>query len=82
MKILGEKAIIFGDIDPAKVLLNGSKEDIERAVIKALESGVDGIMPGCDIWPLTPCSKIKAMADATSKYGKEKWFRTSKQEGG
>ena len=80
-KILGEKAIIFGVIDPAKVILNGSKEDIEQAVIKALESGVDGIMPGCDIWPLTPCSNIKAMADATSKYGREKWFRTSKQEG-
>ena len=78
-EILGEEARIFGDIDPAKVLLNGSKEDIERAVIKALESGVDGIMPGCDIWPLTPCSNIKAMVDATRKYGKEKWFRKSKQ---
>jgi len=80
-KILGEKAIIFGDIDSVKVLLNGSKEDIKRSVIKALESGVDGIMPGCDIWPLTPCSNIKAMVDATRKYGKEKWFRKSKQGG-
>ena len=76
--ILGKGARIFGNIDPVKVLLKGGKEDIERAVIEALESGVDGIMPGCDIWPLTPCSNIKAMVDATRKYGKEKWFRKSK----
>jgi [methyl-Co(III) methanol-specific corrinoid protein]:coenzyme M methyltransferase len=73
--ILGKGARIFGNIDPVKVLLKGSKEDIERAVIEALESGVDGIMPGCDIWPLTQCSNIKAMVDATKKHGEEKWFR-------
>ena len=76
--ILGGDPRIFGNIDPVKVLLKGSKEDIERAVIEALENGVDGIMPGCDIWPLTQCSNIKAMVDATIKYGKEKWFRKSK----
>ncbi len=69
---LGNEAIILGNIDPYKVLVNGTPDDVERAVKKALDDGVSGIMPGCDIWPAVPRENMIALVRATREYGKRR----------
>jgi len=68
-KKLGEDAVILGNIDPYNVLVQGTKEDVEAAVKTAIEKGVDGVMPGCDIWPDVPAENMQALVEATKRYG-------------
>jgi uroporphyrinogen decarboxylase len=57
------KMCFGGNVDPVKVMLNGSVADVENActdIIKA--AGTDGgfvLMPGCDIPPTVPYDNIK-----------------------
>lgn len=66
---LGDGAVVLGNIDPFGTLIKGSVEDVEKAVERAIEGGVDGIMPGCDIWPEVPEDNMEALVSATRKYG-------------
>lgn len=66
---LGKEAIILGNIDPYKVLVNGSPDDVARAVKKVIDDGVSGVMPGCDIWPAVPRENMVALVKATREYG-------------
>ncbi len=75
---IGDEVLLFGNVDAYNVLVTGSPEDVEKAVLKALEGGVDGIWPSCDIWPTAPVQNMKAYVDATKKYGAEKWARKNK----
>jgi [methyl-Co(III) methanol-specific corrinoid protein]:coenzyme M methyltransferase len=61
---LGPGALLFGNIDPVGVLAHGTPEDVRRAVAIAIESGVDAIWPGCDLYPLVPDENLKALAVA------------------
>ncbi|MEW5921308.1 MAG: MtaA/CmuA family methyltransferase [Bacillota bacterium] len=76
---IGPGPLVFGNHDAYKLLVHDSVEDVEKAVIKCLEGGVDAIWPGCDIWPEAKPENVKALVDATKKYGAEKWFRKQKQ---
>lgn len=57
------KMCFGGNVDPVKIMLNGSVQDVENAckdVIKA--AGTDGgfvLMPGCDIPPTIPYANIQ-----------------------
>ncbi|MHB9094100.1 MAG: uroporphyrinogen decarboxylase family protein [Eubacteriales bacterium] len=75
---LGWDTLLFGNVDAYNVLVTGSPLDVEAAVIKALEGGVDAIWPSCDIWPTAPLENMKAFVDTTKKYGAEKWVRKNK----
>ena len=52
-----------GNVDPVKIMLNGTVQDVENAckdIIKA--AGTDGgfvLMPGCDIPPTVPYENIQ-----------------------
>jgi len=72
---IGSEPLIFGNIDAYNVLVNGSPEDVEKAVITALEGSCDSIWPSCDIWPTAPIVNLKAMTETVAKYGTEKWTR-------
>ncbi|UNC91576.1 uroporphyrinogen decarboxylase family protein [Candidatus Contubernalis alkaliaceticus] len=72
---IGTEPIIFGNLDAYKLLCHDSVEDVENAVVSALEVGCDGIWPGCDIWPEAKPENVKAMVDAVAKHGAEKWNR-------
>jgi MtaA/CmuA family methyltransferase len=60
---LGPDALLFGNIDPVGVLANGTVEDVRRAVDSAIESGVNAVWPGCDLWPLVPLENLKALVE-------------------
>ena len=72
---IGPEPLIFGNIDAYKLFCVDPVEEVDKAVITALEQGVDAIWPGCDIWPEAKAENVKAHVDATKKYGAEKWFR-------
>jgi [methyl-Co(III) methanol-specific corrinoid protein]:coenzyme M methyltransferase len=67
---LGPDKLIFGNIDPYGVMVDGKPEDIDNAVKEAIASGVDAIWPGCDIWPTVPKENLQALVRAVKKYGK------------
>lgn len=75
---IGNEPLIFGNVDAYNVLVNGSPETIEKAVITALESSVDAVWPSCDIWPTASVENLKAMVETVKKYGAEKWVRKNR----
>lgn len=68
-KKIGPDMPLLGNIDAYGVLVEGKPEDVENAVKEAIEGGVDGIWPGCDIWPTVPKENMDALLEATRKYG-------------
>ncbi|MFQ6137071.1 MAG: MtaA/CmuA family methyltransferase [Candidatus Hydrothermarchaeales archaeon] len=66
---LGEDALIFGNIDPYNVIVKGTPNEIEQSVKEAIKNGVNAVWPGCDIWPEVPVENMKALVEATKKYG-------------
>lgn len=75
---IGPDTLLFGNIDAYKLLVLDSVEDVEKAVISAIEGGVDAIWPGCDIWPEAKPENITALVEATKKHGASKWVRKNK----
>ncbi|WP_457554520.1 MtaA/CmuA family methyltransferase [Candidatus Pyrohabitans sp.] len=66
---LGEEAVILGNLDAYGVIVKGTPGEVEQAVKQAIEAGVDGVMPGCDIWPEVPEENMHALMQAVEKYG-------------
>ena len=69
-KKVGPDMPILGNIDPYGVVVQGKPEDVHNAVKAAIENGVDAVWPGCDFWPVVPRENMKALVEATRKYGK------------
>jgi [methyl-Co(III) methanol-specific corrinoid protein]:coenzyme M methyltransferase len=69
-KKLGSDVCILGNVDPYKVIVTGSPEDVDNAVKEAVANGVSAIWPGCDIFPAAPKENMEALIAATQKYGK------------
>jgi [methyl-Co(III) methanol-specific corrinoid protein]:coenzyme M methyltransferase len=67
---LGKDAVILGNIDAYNVLVQSKPDVIKENVQKAIEAGVDGIMPGCDIWPEISKENMLALVNATKEFGK------------
>ena len=59
--ILGQETLLFGNIDPVETLSSGSEFDVQQAVAKAEEAGVDAIWPGCDLVLQTPIQNLHEM---------------------
>ncbi|HET9909058.1 MAG TPA: uroporphyrinogen decarboxylase family protein [Anaerolineales bacterium] len=53
--------LLFGNIDPVKVLWQGDEVSITDAIRVAKEAGVDAIWPGCDLVPSTPIQNLAIM---------------------
>jgi len=69
-KKLGPDAFILGNLDPYKVIVTGTPDDVDNAVKETVANGVNAIWPGCDIFPTAPKENMKALMSATEKYGK------------
>lgn len=72
---IGSEPLVFGNLDAYAILCTLGVEEVEKAVINALESGVDAVWPGCDIWPDAKPENMLAMVETAKKYGAEKWVR-------
>lgn len=60
---------ILGNISPFRVIHAGPPGRISEAVKRVIEAGVDMVAPGSDFWLETPTEHIKALVDATARYG-------------
>lgn len=62
-EILHGKMCFAGNVDPVKIMLQGSVQDVEDSCSKVIETaGTDGgfvLMPGCDIPPTVPYENIR-----------------------
>jgi len=67
---LGPGAIIFGELDAYGILSQGTPDQVEKAVQEAIARGVNGIWPGCDIWPKVPRENMGMLMTAARKYGR------------
>jgi [methyl-Co(III) methanol-specific corrinoid protein]:coenzyme M methyltransferase len=63
---------VIGNISPGKVLLPGPVSRIMEEVGKCIGDGVSMVSPGCDFHLETPIEHIKALVDATVKYGSQR----------
>jgi methanol corrinoid protein len=64
-KYLSEgKVKLAGTLSPVVTLLRGKEEDVRRAVIRAVQEGIDLVSPGCSLSPLTPSANISSMVQA------------------
>jgi [methyl-Co(III) methanol-specific corrinoid protein]:coenzyme M methyltransferase len=48
---IGNDILLLGDYDGFTLPGQASPEEIEQAVKNCIDSGVDAVWPGCDIWP-------------------------------
>jgi len=71
----GPKPLIFGNLDGYGLLVDGTPEEVQAAVIRCLEEGSDGIWPSCEISLAAPENNLVAMIEATKKYGGRLWLR-------
>jgi MtaA/CmuA family methyltransferase len=68
-KKLGDDVIILGNLDPYNVLVEGTPEQIESTVKEIIDSGVNAVWPGCDIWPDVPRGNVEVLIAAVHKHG-------------
>lgn len=66
---------IIGNISSRGVILLGPIGRIMEEVNRCIGEGVSMVSPGCDFCLETPTEHIKALVDATIKYGSPPWWR-------
>ncbi|MBC7107339.1 MAG: MtaA/CmuA family methyltransferase [Methanomassiliicoccales archaeon] len=64
------KCATIGNVSPTSTLLKKSPADVEDEVRKCIEGGTDVVAPGCGFAPETPLENMRALVNATKKYGK------------
>lgn len=66
------KMCFAGNVDPVKVMLQGTVEDVEEHCKRIIETaGTDGgfvLMPGCDIPPTVPYENIQRFIDVARQW--------------
>ncbi len=56
-----------GNVDPS-VISRETSTRVQEESLKALESGIDLLAPGCSLEPHTPTENLKAMLHAVQSY--------------
>jgi [methyl-Co(III) methanol-specific corrinoid protein]:coenzyme M methyltransferase len=64
---VGNSVMLFGNLDPVGTLVNGSPDQVQAAVRRAIESGADAVWPGCDLWPPVPAANMTAMVEEAGR---------------
>lgn len=67
---IGNDVLLFGDYDGFSLPSKASVEEIHAAVKKCIDSGVDAVWPGCDIWPDVKSENMQAINDAIKDFGR------------
>ncbi len=64
--------LIFGNYNAYGILCEGTPDNVEADIKAVIDGGADAIWPGCDIWPSVIPENMRAMMEATEKYGVKK----------
>jgi [methyl-Co(III) methanol-specific corrinoid protein]:coenzyme M methyltransferase len=63
-QLLRPETLLFGNLDPVRVIAHGNPDMIRTAVQHAARAGADAVMPGCDLYLQTPAGNLRALARA------------------
>lgn len=69
-KKLGDSVLLLGNFDPFQTLVQMETDQVEPVIKKCIESGVDAVWPGCDLWPAVKKENVEAYVRAIREYGK------------
>ena len=71
-EVLHGKMCFAGNVDPVKVLLQGTAQEVEDACRRVIQTaGIDGgfiLMPGCDIPPTVPFENIQTFMQTAREW--------------
>jgi len=67
---IGNDILLFGDYDGFNLPSKASSEEIDEAVKKCIDAGVDAVWPGCDIWPDVNAENMQAINNAIKEFGR------------
>ncbi|MCD4718173.1 MAG: hypothetical protein K8R45_15705 [Desulfobacterales bacterium] len=67
---IGNDILLFGDYDGFNLPSKASGEEIQEAIKKCIDSGVDAVWPGCDIWPDVKSENMQAINNAIKEFGR------------
>lgn len=73
-EIIGNRMALFGNIPTVRVLMEGTVADVKRAVLEAVDEGIDSVEPACSLPPQTPINNARAISETVKQYNKEKGF--------
>lgn len=85
-KVFGDKVLLIGNVDPVSVVRNGTIEEIYENVRLGIEKAGDSpsgyfVATGCDIPTGASVESIKAVTDATRKYGRGYRLNNKRNDG-
>jgi MtaA/CmuA family methyltransferase len=56
--------LLFGNLDPVRLISQGTPDGITEAVKGVVRSGADAVWPGCDLYLSTPLENLRALVEA------------------
>ena len=59
--------LLFGNLDPVRLISQGTSDEIAEAVESVVRSGADAVWPGCDLYPQVSLENLRAMVEASNK---------------
>jgi [methyl-Co(III) methylamine-specific corrinoid protein]:coenzyme M methyltransferase len=68
-RLLARKSAVIGNISPSEVLLRAMPDEIAAKTRECIGAGVDAVSPGCGLVLETPLPNLKAMTEATKRFG-------------
>lgn len=68
-QVIAGRAALVGNVDPTNTLVRKKPADVEAEVKQCIEDGTDIVAPGCGFSPETPLENMKAMVEATKRFG-------------
>lgn len=66
---IGDQVLLLGDYDGFTLPGQSSFEEIEEAIKRCIDDGVDAVWPGCDIWPDVKSENLKAINSTIRELG-------------
>lgn len=69
-KKLGNDAIILGNFDPYKTLVQMDPSEVESVIETCIQNGVDAVWPGCDLWPDVKKENVETYVKAVRDHGR------------
>lgn len=73
-EIIGERMALFGNIPTVEILMMGTPDDVKRAVLEAIEDGIDSVEPACGLPLQTPMENAQAISETVREYNRENGF--------
>lgn len=70
-KKLGPEGLLFGNFDPYGTLVTMKAEEVDEVVKNCFQAGINGLWPGCDLWPDLKKENLQALTAAALKYGQQ-----------